>query len=162
MVANHRRVVNTGLTQVGRRADGTVTFDDPASPWEVAVRVGGSGESIHIQQLVVTVRPGGLPITSSRLARLPVQRMRHLAAAAVAQPTHPNEVYYRMLAAPRPVGRRQWPEDHWSRVAEVFNWAERTGRPGGGSRAIADLWQVSINPTVYRWLARVRELQAAQ
>lgn len=159
MVADHRRVVNTGLTQVGRRVDGTVTFDDPSSPWRTTVRL--RGDSTHIQRLTITVRPGALPITAARLARLPIQQMRHVAAAAVAPATHPDEVYYRMLAAPRPVGQREWPDEHWLRVGEVFNWAEQTGRPGGGSRAIADLWQVEIDPTVYRWLARVRELQAA-
>lgn len=147
---------------MSRGGDRSVLFDDPAAPWLVRVWVGTTRHRRYrryITRLRIDVRPGGPPITAARLASLPTGQLLHVAAAqlAAAVPdSHPNEAWYRMLASPKPRGSRSWPDDHWDRVAQVFQWADDTGRPGGGAQAVADLWGVSVNPTAYRWLAEVR------
>lgn len=140
--------MNVDGALVTRHGDGTVTVDDPACPLRVRVRVTAG----RLTDITVTARHPGARITSSALARLPLRQVRHLASTAA----HPNEAYYRALALPRPPGHRGWDEGHWSRVLAVYRWAQDTGRPGGGAAAVAELWQVTRNPTAYRWLAQAR------
>jgi len=142
-----------------------VLFDDPGSPWLVRVWVGIDRRGRrYISRLRVDSRPGHPPISAARLARLPTSQLLHVASAqlAAARPDgHPNEAWYRMLATPLPRGQRSWGDDHWDRVLVVHQWATDTGRPGGGAQAVADLWGVSVNPTVYRWLAQARSRQGS-
>lgn len=158
--AQEARPLDVAQARVARGRDGSVLFDDPASPWLVRVWIGSDRRGRrHITRLRVDARATGQPISAARLARLPTAHLLHVAAAqlAAALPDgHPNEAWYRMLATPRPRGQRSWDDSHWERVAAVYRWAEQTGRPGGGTRAVADVWGVSTNPTAYRWLAEVR------
>jgi len=50
-------------------------------------------------------------------------------------------------------------KEHWSQVAYVKKWADEISYPGGAAKAIADLWGVDRNATVYRWLKRVRDAE---
>lgn len=133
-----------------------VTFADPAAPWAVQLRI--RPDTREVDRLRIDARPGRAPITLARLARLPLTAMLHLAAATTA---HPNEAFYRMLARPKPAGQVHWGPEHWEQVLQVFDWAEQTHRPGGGRRAVADLWGVAVDPTVRRWLLVARQLAAA-
>lgn len=137
---------------VTRGPDGTVTVDDPDSPILVSVRVGRQQGRLEITDLSVTARHPSARISPAALARLPLAQIRHLAGVV----GHPNEAYYRQLARPKPTGARGWDDGHWERVLAVYEWAVATGRPGGGAQAVADLWGVTVNPTVYRWLATAR------
>lgn len=141
---------------MGRGADGSVVFDDPASPWIVRLwpAVDEAQGRAYVSRLSIDVRPGGEPINPSRLARLPLPLLTHMATALDrAQPEHPNETYYRMLASiPKPPGQRHWDAGHWDRVLAVYDWAAETERPGGPARAVAEFWGVAVDPTVYRWL----------
>jgi hypothetical protein len=136
---------------------GGVLVDDPASPWLVRVWVTtpDAGRPV-VRRLQVDARDPAVGITSSRLAHLPMAQLRHLAAVEAGRGAadHPDEIYYRMLARPRPPGG--WGDDHWRAVLAVYSWAEETGRPGGGAWAVADLWGVTVRPTVERWLAEAR------
>ncbi len=169
------RPLDVDAARVARGRDQSVLFDDPASPWLVRVwvrtegvppRRGGRRPDMstrrYISRIRIDVRPGGAPISALRLARLPTVQMLYVAAAqlaAQAPEAHPNEAWYRMLATPKGPGRREWDPGHWGRVLTVYQWAVDTGRPGGGVRAIADLWGVARNPTAYRWLAQARRRQ---
>lgn len=145
------------------RADGSTVVDDPGSPWRVRAWTrhdpAGRCRLTRIQVEVRDLTAAGGNITAARLASLPVAQILHAAGATRTPPTaHPNEPYYRLLARPRPVGSRHWDPGHWQRVLTVWEWAEATGRPGGGSRTVADFWAVTVNPTVYRWLAHARSV----
>jgi len=159
------RPLDIDQARISPAGGGSVLFDDPASPWLVRVWVGVDRRGRrYITRLRVDARPAASPISAARLARLPTTQLLHVAAAqlaAAAPDTHPNEAWYRMLATPKPRGSRSWPPEHWDRVLIVHQWAVTTARPGGGAQAVADLWGVSINPTVYRWLAQARSLQGA-
>lgn len=148
-------VVDLDAAQVTRDGDGLVTIDDPGCPLLVSVRVERYGtrraDPHRITELTVRTRHPSGRIAAGTLARLPLSQIRQLAAAA-----HTNEHYYRALAVPKQPGRRGWDDGHWQRVLEVYEWARSTGRPGGPARAIADLWAVAVDPTVYRWLATAR------
>lgn len=156
------RPLDVDQARISRSRDRSVLFDDPGSPWIVRVWVGTTHRRRYrryISRIRIDVRPGGPPITAARLASLPAGQLLHVAAAqlATALPDgHPNEAWYRMLASPKPRGSRSWPVEHWDRVLEVHRWAEDTQRPGGGARAVADLWGVAVNPTAYRWLGYAR------
>ena len=50
-------------------------------------------------------------------------------------------------------------KEHWRQVADVKKWADEISYPGGAAKAIADLWGVDRNATVYRWLKRVRDAE---
>ena len=156
MVRRRTAVIDTESAQVGRTSDGAVVFDDSGAPW--VVRVWPAAESGRIRRIRVDVRAGGQPITASALGRLPIAQMVAIAASSSAQTRgqqlHTNEVFYRLLAKPKQ--HRSWDDGHWERVLTVFDWARLTRRPGGGARAVADLWGVSVNPTVWRWLAEAR------
>jgi hypothetical protein len=93
-------------------------------------------------------------VTSTRLGRLPTAQILQGAAAEVLGSGHDGEMFYRLLAVPR--GERSWGPEHYARVLAVHEWAVKTGRPGGGAQAVADLWGVAKNPTAWRWLARAR------
>ena len=153
---------------VTRGADGRVTLDDPNLPVVVvmtldAATAPGSGRP-NLSGLTVQVRPGGSRITATMLGRLPLRHLLYVAHAATGRAacSHPNEAHYRGLATPRPDGHRSWDPGHWLRVWAVYQWAQSTGRPGGGLRAVADLWGVTVNPTARRWLAEARRHAASQ
>lgn len=154
------RPLDVDRARIARAGDRSVLFDDPAAPWLVRVWVGTDRRGRrHIARLRIDARPAGQPISAARMARLPTAQLLHVAAAQLAAArtdTHPNEAWYRMLASPKPRGSRSWPDEHWERVLIVHQWAVDTARPGGGARAVADLWGVSTNPTAYRWLAAAR------
>lgn len=150
--------------EVSRSTSGAVTFSDPGYPFVVRIwtraRTRGHPETSRIY---VTARPGQAAITARQLARLPLDQMLHIATSESATVReHPNELYYRMLAKPKPPGQRSWPDDHWPAVLEIFEWATDTKRPGGGIRAVAELWRVSRFPTAQRWLAEARRKRAEQ
>lgn len=152
-------VIDVAKARVDRDSDLSIRFDDPSSPWLVRVWLSAGGGRRWVERINIEVRDPSSPVTSTRLARLPCAQLLHVAAAltAAALPDrHPNETYWRMLAQPKPAGCRQWDAGHWDRVKAVHDWAETTRRPGGGVQAIADLWGVATDPTVYRWLAEVR------
>lgn len=136
--------------------DRTVTFDDPTSPWLVDLTVAVAGGQARIGALHIQVRDMSAPVTTARLTRLPSAQMLHVAARLTLPEGHPNELYYRMLAAPKPPGSRQWPAGHWRRVLDVYDWAVDTQRPGGGAQAVADMWGINRTPTAYRWLRQAR------
>jgi hypothetical protein len=133
---------------------GPVEFDDPACPWLVRVWTASDGRRSYISRLEVATR-ATLPtveVTAARLARLPTAQLLHVAGAHA----HPGEVYWRMLATPKPAGQRSWDAGHWQRVADVAAWATETGRAGGARQAVADLWGVRPDPTAKRWLRAAR------
>lgn len=148
-------LIDIDRAQVARHPDGSVTIDDPGSPWLIHVTVSEADGRVCIGQLRVDSRDG-LCITSARLGRLPTAQILQVAAAEVLGEGHDNEMYYRMLARPRGRGERSWGPEHYRRVLAVHDWAVRTGRPGGGPQAVAELWGVVKCPTVWRWLARAR------
>lgn len=151
------RQVNISRAQVSLGAGGCVTFDDPTSSWVVKMWVGDAGGRPYIRRVRVDNRGGpAAGITASGLGRMPVAQMLQVASATSVADSHPNEVYYRMLATPRPVGQRSWDDEHWDRVLTVFEWARSSRRPGGGQQAVADMWRVTVNPTALRWLAEAR------
>jgi hypothetical protein len=135
------------LSNLGDR----VVLTDPIWPWTVEVRLA------HVEGRPVIV---GLaveshnkqPITTTALTRIPLRQIASVAASAMAGE---GEAQYRMLAQPRPAGKRGWPPDHYSRVARVASWARATGRPGGPACAVAEFWGVH-HRTARRWLASVR------
>lgn len=148
--------------RVSPDADGSCVVDDPDCPWIVRLWIAADGERRAISRLQLDVRPGVIaPIIAARMARLPIGQILQIAIAATAAEgdAHPNETYYRMLARAKPPGAQQWDDGHWDRVLTVYEWATCTGRPGGGARAVADLWNVRVNPTVYRWLGAARRRQ---
>jgi hypothetical protein len=152
-------LLDVDRAQVSRTPDGAVVIDDPQSPWVVQVWVVDVDGRACIARLQVQSRGDGLCVTATRMGRLPTAQILQVAAAEMFGSGHDGEMYYRLLAAPRPKGSRTWDADHHARVLAVHAWAIRTGRPGGGAQAIADLWGVALNPTVWRWLAAARRHQ---
>lgn len=123
-------------------------MDDPDSPLLITVVVGTSG---RISDLRVTMRHPTGRISSATLARIPVSQIQRTVVAMIA--LGPDETWWRSTAVSRV---RTWQDDHWRRVLAVEAWAKLIERPGGGPKAIADLWGVSLNPTAYRWLRKAR------
>lgn len=150
-------LINVDAAQVTRGPDGTVTVDDPDSPLLVQVQIHAAGPARHITGVCVRTRHPHGRISPAALARLPLAEIRYLALAGA----HPNESFYRTLARPKPHGQRSWDPEHWDRVWTVWEWAHRTGRPGGANAAVAEFWGVCVDPTVSRWMAHVRRLRAA-
>jgi hypothetical protein len=150
-------MINVDQAQITRRSDGMVVVDDPHAPVIVAVQVKNvRGRSALVELHVQDRQTGRARISASLLSRLPVAQIVAV-AAATQEGGHPDEVYYRQLARPKPRGRRaSWDPGHWQRVMAVYEWAVRVRRPGGGTRAVADFWNVTIDPTVYRWLKTAR------
>lgn len=146
-------LLDVDRAQVTRDQDGQVVINDPDCPLLVAVKVGKVAGQRQITELTVQARHPTARISPAALVRLPLAQIRHLAVAA----GHPNEAHYRALAQPKPRGQRGWDVGHWERVLAVYEWATETRRPGGGAQAIAEFWGVSIDPTVYRWLATARK-----
>jgi hypothetical protein len=152
-----RPLVDVDQARIRISRDDAVVVDDPASPWllRLWVRPDRWARPV-VARIRIDVRNLDTPVTTARLARLPVGQLLQLAAVEAARTQHPNEAFYRMLARPRRPGQRRWDDEHWTRVLQVFDWGRATGRPGGGQRAVADLWGVAVNPTVWRWLAEAR------
>lgn len=140
---------------VTRHDDGSVRFDDADCPVIVTVMVDTTSGLPRLVSVRVDARPGSV-VSSKLLARLPMSQMRHLAALRQ-PPSHPDEAHWRSMVLPKLAGHRDWPEDHWRIVWLVYRWAVETARPGGGYRAVADVWGVTTNPTAYRWVARARQ-----
>lgn len=155
-MVSSRPLINTNSAQVGRDSDGAVVFDDSSAPWVVRLWLAGAGTDTYIHRLLVDPRPGAPRITAVSLSRLPIHRMMRVARAGLGGAAGwPNEPYYGMLADEKRPGRR-WDDRHWELVLQVYAWGRDTGRPGGGRQAVADLWAVSVDPTVKRWLAEAR------
>lgn len=155
--------MDVGRARVSRHTDGSVLFDDPRAPLVVRVWTAtpdGPNGRRAITRLRVDVRDPEGTVTARQLAHLPVAQMLHVAAttATFAEVTHPNEVYYALLAQPKPLGQRSWGDDHWGRVLEVHQWAKDTGRPGGGVKAVADLWGRSVH-TAEHWVTEAHHRQ---
>lgn len=142
--------------QVTRDTDGTVRVVDPESPFAVGLEVDTSAGRAQLVRLELTVLRQPMGLSPAVLARLPLQQLIHLAAARTGR-GFPEESFYRQLARPKSRGQRAWDAGHWSRVRSVWEWAEGVGWPGGGAQAIADFWNVSKDPTAYRWLATARK-----
>lgn len=148
-------MIDVDRAQITRQSDGTVLVDDPAAPVTVAVQVDHSSGIARATQVTVTAR-GPARISTSLMSRLPLPQIVSL-AAATGGTGHPDEPYYRQLARPKPRGARaHWDRGHWQRVLAVYEWAEKVDRPGGGARAVAQFWNVTVDPTVYRWLKIAR------
>lgn len=149
-------VIDVDQAQITRQADGTVVVDDPQSPVRVTVRVDtATGRARPVLVTVEATHPTAR-ISAAALARLPLAQIVQLAAATTGG-GHPDEPYYRQLAQPKPRRRHAgWDPGHWGRVQAVYDWAVRVNRPGGGARAVADFWGVTVDPTVYRWLKAAR------
>ena len=149
-------MIDVDRAQISREKDGTVTIDDPEAPVVIRVKVDTSRGRASPSSLTVEARDGHPHISSALLARIPLSQIV-LLAASTSGSGHPDEPYYRQLARPKPRGlNASWDPGHWQRVLAVYEWAERVDRPGGGARAVADFWGVTINPTVYRWLRIAR------
>jgi hypothetical protein len=152
-------LVDVDAAQVTRGTDGMIVVDDPAAPVIVSVRLDTSAGRPVPSVVMVQARHPGVRISAAMLSRLPLAQIIPLAAATNGS-GHPDEPYYRQLARPKPRGQRaSWDPGHWDRVLAVYEWALRVDRPGGGGKAVADFWGVTVNPTVYRWLkiARTRK-----
>lgn len=147
-------MVDLTRVHLARSASGAVVLDDPSSPWLVRVWTDDQG---NLRRLHLDMRPGVTGgLTARALRALPLAQITHEARTHTGTGEWPNEALYRMLAAPKPAGARQWDDEHWERVLQVHDWAVSTGRPGGGARAVAQMWGVAIDPTAYRWLATAR------
>lgn len=154
-------LLDVDRAQVSRAPDGAVVLNDPGAPWLVRVWVVDADGRACISRIQVESRAGGACVTAAKLARLPTAQILQVAAAEVLGGGHGSEVYYRMLATPRGRGERSWGPEHYRRVLIVHDWATHAHRPGGGAQAVADLWGVAKNPTVWRWLARARRMEEA-
>lgn len=126
-----------------------VVLVDPSWPWTIRVRMTAS-ERPTVTSLVIESRDSQ-SITATTLSQIPVRQIAQVAASALAGE---GEAQYRMLASPRPKGRRGWPPDHFQRVAKVAAWARATGRPGGAAGAVSEFWNVHYR-TARRWLAQL-------
>jgi hypothetical protein len=151
-----RPVLDVDAAAVSTSPGGDVAIDDPGCPWLIRVwAITTTAGRTRLARVEITARdPTTVDVTASALGRLPTAQLRQVAAAH----THPGEVYYRMLARPKPVGQRSWGPDHWAAVLTVAQWATDTNRPGGPVVAVADLWSVSPEPTARRWLLHARRV----
>lgn len=147
-------LIQLGQAQITRDGAGRITIDDPDSPIVLVVRLDARTPR-RINELVVRARHHTARITPAALSRLPLSQIRSIAAR---EDQHPNDLLWRLEAAQKPEGSRSWPDSHWEQVLDVYDWAVKTHRPGGGAQAVADLWNVSRNPTAYRWLSTARRL----
>lgn len=162
MTRTAQPLLDADKAQITRTPEGAVMVDDPGSPWIVHVWVHAVDGRACISRLSVEARGEPVCVTAARLGRLPTAQILQVAAAEVLGDGHDAEMYYRLLATPRPRGVRSWDADHYMRVLTVHDWAVRTRRPGGGAQAVADLWGVALNPTAWRWLATARRHQGSQ
>lgn len=121
---------------------------DPAWPWTVQVRIGDHEGKAVVTRIVVESRQTQ-GITSTALSQIPV---RHIAQVSASLLAGEGEAQYRMLASPRPRGRRGWPVDHFERVGRVVSWAKATGRSPAGT--VAEFWNVHYR-TARRWISRL-------
>jgi hypothetical protein len=155
-----KHLLRLDQAQITRDGTGTVTVDDPDSPVIVVVRVDRTRAPLQtplqISELTIRARHPSARITPASLSRLPLSQIRCIAAR---EDGHPNDLIWRSKISPKPAGCRSWGDDHWRQVLDVYEWATATRRPGGGSQAVADMWNVARNPTAYRWLATARGLR---
>lgn len=141
--------------QITRDSTGAITVDDPDSPVIVVVTVAPGPSPRQISELTIRARHPSARISPAALARLPLTQIRQIAARTDG---HPNDVIWRTAIVPKSAGSRSWDVAHWHQVLAVYDWAIRTNRAGGGVQAIADMWNVSRDPTAYRWLSKARNL----
>lgn len=146
--------ISVDKAQISHDASGAIIVDDPESPLLITATVDAVSTPRRITRLVVEVRHPQGRITPGTLARIPLQRIRGLAIGD----DHPNDLVMRSLITEREVGKRGWDDEHWKLVLMIIKWAEETHRPGGGLQAIADMWDVSRNPTATRWRRKARAL----
>lgn len=158
MVMTKPPLLRLDQAQITRDSGGTVTIDDSESPILVSVRVAPTPHR-HITELIVTARHPSGRITPAGLARLPLDQIRHIAARS---DPHPNDLPLRAEITPKLPGQRSWGVEHWRQVLDVYQWAVSTNRPGGGPRAVADMWDVTRNPTAYRWITHARSILTGQ
>ena len=140
--------------QITRSSSGYVVVDDPKSWLLVFVRVSDTPPT-RVTELVVRARHPSARITPSALARLPLAQI----AAVSSRQAGSNESLWQLSTTGR-TGRR-WDDSHWGEVLAVYDWAVATGRDGGPYRAVADLWNVTVAPTAYRWVAEARRRASA-
>lgn len=132
---------------------GALTLDDHTSPVIVTVTTAPpepGRHRRHVTSVIVTARDPRRGVTAGMVARLPIADLARLAAPH----PHPDDKHWRTIVDTKTT--RAWSARHWQIVADVYRWAEQTGRPGGGKTAIAEFWQIAPRPTVYRWLAECR------
>lgn len=146
--------VHVDQAQISHDATGAIIVDDPDSPLLITATVDTSVTPRRVTRLVVEVRHPQGRITPGALARIPLQRIRGLAIGD----GHPNDLMMRSMITEREAGKRGWDDEHWRLVLLINRWAEETHRAGGGLKAIADMWDVSRNPTATRWRRRARAL----
>lgn len=120
---------------------------DQDSQISLAVQPDGNGD---IRSLTIIPRDG-YRLVASALSRIPVAQIRRL----IRQSEHPNDQIWKHAITQRKIGQRSWPDEHWAEVISVFSWAQETHRPGGGAKAVTDLWGVSL-PTARRWIKAAR------
>lgn len=146
--------MNVLRATIGNGPDGSVIIDDPEAPYVVRLWLTAEDGHTYISSIRVDVRSE--PISAARLGRLPIEAMLDVVSDRRRMTGHANEALYGLLTrGPRP-GAAGRPEDHWGLVLEIYEWARETNRPGGPARAVADMWGVQVDPTVYRWLAETR------
>lgn len=125
-----------------------VVLVDPAWPWTIRVRL-STNERPTVASLVIEATDPSQVMTSTTLAQIPIRQITQVAASAL---KGEGEAQYRMLAVPRPKGRRGWPPDHFQRVAKVASWAQSIGQSPAST--VAEFWNVHYR-TARRWLARL-------
>lgn len=141
-------LVDLSAAQITNNSDGTISIDDPGSPILLQVRVNREVTPMRLTALSISARHPSARINACSLARLPLAQILRIATAI----KHPNDMAWQAKISTKPIGKRTWPKKHWEEVLDVYEWAIDTGRPGGGARAIADLWDVTQTPTAYRWI----------
>jgi hypothetical protein len=130
----------------------TVTISTKKTTIEATIAHSGG-----VWRLVKLTVNDGDGITGSQLSALPLRQITRV----VLHTLHSgDEVFYRMLAAPRTPGKRHWDEEHYWRVKRVAGWAQTTARPGGAALCVAEFWDVHPR-TARRWLAYARQLDVA-
>lgn len=142
--------MDVSRAQVSNLGD-SVELVDPGFPWSVRVTMAQGTDRPHVLGLHVWARDESCPITSTILTQIPIRQIASVVASMLAGE---GEAHYRMLARPRPDGSREWPPEHFQRVAQVAEWARLIGRQGGAAGAVAEFWGVHYR-TARRWLARL-------
>ena len=142
-------MVDVSRAQLSNLGD-QVVLVDPGWPWTIRVQLSGDWRSPTVLSLAIESR-NGQGITPATLSQLPLRQIAGVAASAMAGE---GEAQLRMLARPRPHGRRNWPPEHFERVARVASWARAIERPGGAAEAVAEFWNVHYR-TACRWIARL-------
>jgi hypothetical protein len=148
-------LINPAAAQLSLHSNGHVLVDDPDAPLLAEIGLNDRG---RIDTLIITCRHPTGRITAATIRRIPIGELHRLAVAMRTAGLQ-HETWWRADAIVK--HGRSWDDDHWRRVLAAAAWAERIGRPGGATQAIADLWGVTRRPTAYRWLVYARSLPGA-